>query len=308
MKDIANHYTSIRERALKRQQARKKAVLRVAPQYRDLEREYVRIQGFIGVADGHDQKEALQAKLQDLKIKMEDILTAEGFSKDFLCLEHQCEICKDYGFVNGKPCICYEKKRFHIKEERSNLLGFEQQTFESFDLSIFPQEDGQRARMGQLHQHCRQYADEFPDVCPENILLIGSSGLGKTYLMHCIGRRVLDHGFSVRKVTANQFQRMLMEQVIGQRDERPLVELENVDMLLYDDLGSEPSVKGIGEHYFFALLNERQTAHKPMVVASNCSIEEIRQRYGERTISRLLDTKLTRAYSLKGKDLRLFRR
>ena len=43
---------------------------------------------------------------------------------------------------------------------------------------------------------CRQFADTFSEEhC--NILLYGDTGVGKTFLTHCIAKELMDHSYSV---------------------------------------------------------------------------------------------------------------
>ena len=43
----------------------------------------------------------------------------------------------------------------------------------------------------------RQYAEKYPSAATMDLLLMGQSGLGKTYLMHAIAKRLLERGFNV---------------------------------------------------------------------------------------------------------------
>jgi len=53
------------------------------------------------------------------------------------------------------------------------------------------------------------------------------------------------------------------------------------------------------------LLNERIVKKRHTVVATNMTPPQIKERYGERIMSRLCDTSVTDSVRLLGKDLRL---
>jgi hypothetical protein len=67
---------------------------------------------------------------------------------------------------------------------------------------------------------------------------------------------------------------------------------------------AEPMLRNITVEYLFTLLNERCAAKLHTVVATNLSIIQIKERYGERVASRLLDTSKCVLIRLGGRDLR----
>ena len=81
-------------------------------------------------------------------------------------------------------------------------------------------------------------------------------------------------------------------------------ELIETPLLMIDDLGTEPMLRGLSVEYLFTLLNERIAAKRHTVVATNLTPLQLKERYGERVASRLLDKSLWAAVQLKGKDLR----
>ena len=80
------------------------------------------------------------------------------------------------------------------------------------------------------------------------------------------------------------------------------------DILLIDDLGTEPMMQNVTREYLFTLLNERQAQQKHTVLATNLNHMDLMNRYGERVLSRLMDGMNMQTLELKGKDLRLFGR
>ena len=82
-------------------------------------------------------------------------------------------------------------------------------------------------------------------------------------------------------------------------------QLIKCDMLIIDDLGTEPIMQNITREYLFTLLNERLTQRRHTVIATNLGIPELLNRYGERVFSRLFDTMNVSVTQLKGKDLRM---
>lgn len=78
----------------------------------------------------------------------------------------------------------------------------------------------------------------------------------------------------------------------------------NVPFLVLDDLGSEPMIPNITVESIFALCDERRSAGRATVYITNLSLEELRNRYGERVSSRIADSAVTKAILFTGDSLR----
>lgn len=76
------------------------------------------------------------------------------------------------------------------------------------------------------------------------------------------------------------------------------------DVLMIDDLGSEPLFDNVTVTQLFNVLNERMNAGKATVLSSNLTMKEIRERYTERIASRLSDNRSSYEYRFFGSDLR----
>ena len=306
MKSIMDEYLAIREQERAKRNERRAHAYEMAPMLRTLEQEYAALHGERGRKLLEGDASQVEQKIAEVEHSIKAVLKAHGLPENYLLMHYRCEKCKDYGSVEGHTCSCFARMAYERRAKDSHLSCLERENFESFDIKLFP--DGkQRDIMEQLRTDALQYADAFPQTENLNLLFIGSPGLGKSFLLNCIGKRVLDRGYRVVRITANQFHQQIMERVIGARDQSLLRDLEGCDLLLFDDLGCEPKVNNIIEEFFFSVLNERISANKHMCLATNLTVPELRARYGERTTSRLFDVRTTRAIALKGKDVRLLR-
>ena len=234
---------------------------------------------------------------------------------DYLNPIYQCEKCRDTGYIGDavrEMCSCMEKKLIDRLYESARERGTADQKFETFDDSIFPDDtlvDGvntQKRIALRAKRMCREYAETYPETDTLSILLTGNTGLGKTFLLHCIENRLLDRGFSPICVTAYRlFETMRGAHFSDEEKRRQFDELIHCDILLIDDLGTEPVMQNITREYLFTLLNERLTQQRHTIIATNLSILELKELYGERVFSRLLDTVNVTPAQLKGKDLRM---
>ena len=184
------------------------------------------------------------------------------------------------------------------------MAGVDEQCFERFDLTRFPEADGQRSQMAAARRICEDYANQFPEGSFRNLLLTGAGGLGKTFLLNCIYARVCDRGLSAVRVTAFKLFEAMRRQHMGDGAESDFASLVEAPLLLIDDLGTEPMMRNITVEYLFMLLNERAANKRHTVIATNLTPVQLQERYGERVSSRLLDRSVCGAVQLRGRDLR----
>ena len=235
-------------------------------------------------------------------------LEQAGFARDHLDLKYRCDVCRDTSYVGDAParfCDCFESRLRQMQYEDGTMSGTDRQCFACFDLNRFPEEGGQRERMRSIRMACEDYADSFPNTPRQNLLLTGSGGLGKTFLLNCIYERVVSRGLTAIRITAFRLFEAMRRQHMGSAEEDMGFEaLLNVPLLLIDDLGSEPMMRNITVEYLFTLMNERNAARRHTVIATNLSPMQLMETYGERVSSRLLDRSSCAAIMLTGKDLR----
>lgn len=250
----------------------------------------------------------MKEKGRAINARIRQLLTEAGMRSDDLELRYRCPLCRDTGYVGDAParfCDCFEQRLRLRMYEDGSMAGTDEQNFDRFDLSLIPEEGGQRDQLEKARIVCQRYADRFPDTDFRNLLLTGEGGLGKTFLLNCVFERVTSRGFSAVRVTAFRMFEAMRRQHVG-NDEKydGFSALIETPLLLIDDLGAEPMMRNITIEYLFTLLNERAAARRHTVIATNLTPAQLKERYGERVASRLLDRRLCGAVQLKGKDLR----
>ena len=236
-------------------------------------------------------------------------LMAAGLPEDYLELKYRCEICKDTGYVGEAParfCDCFEAGLRRMFHEDGSMAGTDEQCFERFDETIFPEEDGQRDRMRRARELCEDYANGFPAAENRNLLIFGAIGQGKTFLLNCVYERAMRRGCAAIRISAfRMFEAMRRHHRMNSPEEREFTELMDAPLLLIDDLGTEPMMGNITVEYLFLLLNERMANRRPTVIATNLSPAQLKEHYGERVASRILDRSRGIAVKLTGRDVRL---
>jgi DNA replication protein DnaC len=78
--------------------------------------------------------------------------------------------------------------------------------------------------------------------------------------------------------------------------------VEIAPILILDDLGAEKSSEWVREQ-LYVIINQRYINMLPTLVTTNCTTEELMERLGERTVSRLIE--MTDSYKITADDYRL---
>lgn len=259
-------------------------------------------------------KEQAAAQREELKRR----LSACGLPADYLEMRYQCPICRDTGFIADpiqRHCDCFVKRLNEKMYEGAGLNGRTEQSFETFDEQFVPDTmvEGVGKTQRQIaclaRDRCLRYAERYPDSPKPGLLLTGNSGLGKSFLLNSVARRLIERGYSPVKLTAYRLFEAMRGACFG--DENKAGEFErlmNAEILLIDDLGTEPMTRNITIEYLFSLINERTGGGRHTVIATNLTFEDLRGRYTERISSRLLDKASFEVVGLAGEDLRLMGR
>ncbi|MDL2257939.1 ATP-binding protein [Eubacteriales bacterium OttesenSCG-928-K08] len=311
MSDIRDYYEQIRQEERDALQERINHVLLLNSSYAQIieARENVVENCAKALKKGASAAVVLQEsnrKLKELKEQERLLLASLKLPEDYLCLQVRCPLCADTGFVGEtkkKPCICLEKKARESLYASSQIS--ENETFETFSSAVYPTAE-QREQMQRARQVAETFSNEFPHTNMQNLVLLGTAGLGKTFLLNCIAKRVLERGYAIRKLTAYSLQEQVLSGI--RSNTNGAAEFLNVPLLLIDDLGSEPMINNVTQAYMFSILNERMNARLHTIVATNLTLGTLQSLYGERIFSRLINADDSRVLRLQGQNLRLLQK
>ncbi len=265
-----------------------------------------------GILDGEATVNDLPGRMELLNGRVASLLRAGGFAEDYLDPVCKCKKCRDTGYVGElirEQCDCFKSAFYARLYRRMGLAESREQSFEGFDLTLFSEEKlpgkpySQRDLMRMICAQCRQYAEKYPDVSPKSLLLMGQSGLGKTYLMHAMAKMLIGRGVNVLMISAYRFLEIARKAYMtGNTAE--MDDLLDCDVLLVDDMGAEPLMENITIVQWFNLINERQLRGKGTIISTNLMEDELRRRYTERIASRLMNNTDCKLLQFIGSDVR----
>ncbi len=259
---------------------------------------------------------ALQERIEHISAQKAQCLKEAGYPEDYLRMHYQCPDCQDTGYIGREKCHCFRRAEIDLLYTQSNLReSYREETFEAFSLGYYSKELTDKATgltAAQMASHaleeCRRFAQEFDGIA-ENLFLSGGTGLGKTFLSHCIANALLETTHSVIYFSAYDLFELLADSSFGRTGEAEAGELERhifeCDLLIIDDLGTEQTNSFVASQLFH-VLNERILRQKSTLISTNLSLGQMADRYSERVVSRI--TGSYQMLKLIGEDIRIQRK
>lgn len=251
-------------------------------------------------------------QMESYNTAISDALEKAGYARDYLAPIYECKVCQDKGYVyeNGlkKQCDCLKKA--YETAVRAADKGAAVASFAAFDPLRFPEQAlpgtdvTQREYMELIREKCLFFTRQVQGGTVQNLLLHGGSGLGKTYLLHCIEREAAALGVDCLFVTAYDLLDALRNAYFGRENDLADACMK-VPLLLVDDLGMEPLMENVTVEQVYHLLNSRISRGLYTAFSTNLSRLELQKRYTERVTSRLLDVRTSMDLPFYGSDIRL---
>lgn len=262
--------------------------------------------------------EQLNTEIEILQEKKKDILQRSGYPADYMIDVYLCNICHDRGLISVagtyQNCSCRKKL---LADKLKKAAGiFPEDVFEKFDSNLYPAavdpikygiSISPKTQMEAVYKRCVRFAEHFTEKNINNMVFVGNSGLGKTFLGNCIMNELTDRGISCLYMPATSLFKPFAPGFYGQESAAELADfIMSCEFLLIDDLGSE---KQTGARYgeLLEILNTRamrgRTSLCKTVVTTNLTPANLFSYYGERVASRILG-----AYDIlkfAGEDIRL---
>lgn len=262
---------------------------------------------------GGDAKAAMEkVRQENLALQQERAqLIRENFPENDLEESPVCDRCGGSGYLGTQMCACLQALCRKEQKQALSLLACGQAAFTDFRLDYYPEaidakyNASPRTVMARTFAYCQKYAEGF-DISSGNLLFVGNTGLGKTFLSACIATAAADKGYSVAYESAPHLFAKLEKNRFNPTEETA-AEAETFakcDLLIVDDLGTELPGNFVTAA-LYTLVNDRILSGKPTIVSTNLNIEEVSQRYSPQIASRLRGN--YRQLTFVGEDIRLLK-
>ena len=257
--------------------------------------------------------DTLREDISRLSQEKKELLAQGGYPADYLEPAYTCPYCQDTGFIGSSKCSCFQKAEITLLYSQSHINAIlDRDTFEAFSLDYYSdtviheatgQSERQMAR--RAYDAARNFVNSFGRSF-NNLFLYGDTGVGKTFLSHCIAHELLSQAHCVLYFSSHD----LFEQLAGYAFAREQTggapeDILDAELLIIDDLGTELTNSFVTSQLFLCV-NERLNRSKPTIISTNLSLKDFSSAYSERTFSRIAGN--YQMIKLVGKDIRLQKR
>ena len=319
IREILISYQKKRDKAESDLELRKNDVYSQIPEFKKLDDEISKVGLQLAklVLQNPSNKENIilesKKKMDELKSQKKELLTKYKVPNGYLEIQHDCNICKDKGFLdNGHKCNCLKQEIINEAYKMSNISRMlEKENFTTLDTSIFSSEKDPESNISpqqnmlQIVSICESFILDFDKDNGENLLFYGDTGLGKTFMCNCIAKSLLDKGHLVIYQTAFKMFEIIEDYKFKNADSHISKEnyenLFDCDLLIIDDLGTELT-NSFTNSELFNILNTRLLSGKKTIISTNLSPMQLGSNYAQRIFSRIFDRFIMVKFI--GKDLR----
>lgn len=309
---IIRDYENIRDANRHTLESRKAEVYQAVPEYRELEDSIstLSVSAAKAMLAGDDNaRDRLHDSLLHIRQRQQALLTSAGLPVDYLKPIYRCPACEDTGYITDEnnlkqKCSCFRQREISILYSQSNIQDMiSRENFSTLSSEYYQGED--LRRFESAVDLCRNFIKNFNQDY-HNILFYGTVGTGKSFLSGCIAKELVDKGYSVIYFSSSGLFDMLARYSFDYKEKEALQDfcedIYGCDLLIIDDLGTEITNTFVSSQ-LFSCLNERGLRKKAMIISTNLSLEELRDRYSDRIFSRI--TSSFSLCKLTGQDIRI---
>ena len=312
LKQVLHEYEEKRNRAILEAEKRKKELMQVNPRLLEIEDELsknsIETSKAILFADQKEKDKllaTLKKKNNSLIKEKNEFLKKLSKENNYLNPHFDCKLCKDSGYIQKdnttSMCSCLKQRIFDIAYNKSNMGNLERENFSSFNIRMFSDKPDKekyksdlspRENMQIIREKVKTFIDNFDNPEEKNLIFMGNTGVGKTFLTNCIANEALKLGKTVLYQTAPVMFDEINDAKFGRENSKfDLYEnILNVDLLIIDDLGTE-KITDTKVTELFTIINTRllNQNHKitKTIISTNLNVDELFKTYTTRIGSRL---------------------
>ena len=249
--------------------------------------------------ENFDNVPRLEEQIAILLKERNNILKSKGLTEDMLKVNYSCHICSDTGYLEGGGlCKCFFTNLMTVSEQILNIQTPVLPTFDDYQT--------QNEKSKKIKNLLLDYVAKFPPEKIKNLIFTGTPGTGKSFSAGCIASALINNNRTVLYLSAVKLNDIFLRYHTSSISDKQAIFslLTSCDLLVIDDLGTEPILKNVTAEYITAIISERLNLGAPFIITTNLSLEEIKIRYTERLSSRILGSETARI-SFDGKDLRI---
>lgn len=160
---------------------------------------------------------------------------------------------------------------------------------------------------GKIKTIAERYVQSFKDRRSQGtpIKMIGRSGTGKTFLSLLIYQSVVNKGYSARYESSLEFINKLLAERFNSKSsfESQIKAINEVDLLIIDEATESINKNGTPtdseKNLLFRVIDQRYQNHRCTIIITNRDNNQLVERLGEPTVSRLTENGIAMAFNWK---------
>lgn len=134
----------------------------------------------------------------------------------------------------------------------------------------------------------------------KGMLLYGKTGSGKTYCLYAM-KNVANKKYRIENWVEMMIE--IRDRVSQGREIGAVIaDICDTDVLAIDDLGAENQTP-FSQEVIYAIINRFYIGEKRLIIATNLTLEDLSEKYGDRVFSRIAE--MCELVEIKGNDRRL---
>ena len=254
LKQLLTEYDSKRMHAISDLEDRKQKLRETSSEYINLEKNMQQISIAsiksmlsLSQAEKNEKLKKLEIETSQISEEKQKLLKKLNLPTDYLSPHFECNLCNDTGYVGNDLCSCIKQKLYNIEYNKSNIGNLKFENYDSFNFEIYSDvanpalynsKFSPRENIKKIYDITKRFIRNFDSPEEKNLMFLGPTGLGKTFLSNCIAKELLDSGKTVLYQTAP----VMLDSIIKSKFENSSTLMENildVNLLIIDDLGTE---------------------------------------------------------------------
>lgn len=206
------------------------------------------------------------------------------------------------GTIKRMPSMCEcRKEEYYIRKEKEENMQKQLRLERLFSNSLMDKRfrdctfDNYKIDKDNEKNYviARNYCENWIEMREESVGLMfcGNVGNGKTYTAFSIANELLRKYISVMAISSIAILNKIKENYnkYGKECETDTINsFKNAELLIIDDLGAEYNTQWAKEK-IYEIIDSRYRSSKPLIITTNLSIEELKNKYDDDGISRTYD-------------------
>lgn len=244
-------------------------------------------------------------KIRDEKTNLHTIANKNNIPLETLKPQYNCKKCNDLGFINNEPCECFNTELSKKLLINSGLNYENLPDFDSMKFDIITDQTQQKYYI-RFCELLKEVISKLHTTEKKLFLLSGNVGVGKTHILKATTHEAIKHGYFALYTTAFDLNKTFLNYHCAKLEDKEdiLDKYLSADLLLIDDLGTENKLNNVTTEYLYLIINQRLESGKFTVITTNLSMDQLKDNYDERIMSRISNISTCIPAVLQGNDLR----